>query len=89
MPSVGEGFGIVFLEAMACGCPALGLDAGGSIDALCRSALGHTCNEEDMPQAIVHLLNNPSRTGSYDRSVFSSEAFSHHVSALTRIALSQ
>src|SRR5690606_18991980 len=30
LPSTGEGFGIVFLEAMACGAPAVGLAAGGA-----------------------------------------------------------
>jgi phosphatidylinositol alpha-1,6-mannosyltransferase len=34
MPSSGEGFGIVFLEAMACGLPAIGLALGGAPDAL-------------------------------------------------------
>lgn len=34
MPSTGEGFGIAFLEAMACGTPAVGLSAKGDSDAL-------------------------------------------------------
>ena len=34
MPSTGEGFGIAFLEAMACGTPAVGLGAKGDADAL-------------------------------------------------------
>src|SRR5260370_20545882 len=34
MPSTGEGFGVVFLEAMASGTPALGLGVAGATDAL-------------------------------------------------------
>lgn len=34
MPSTGEGFGIAFLEAMACGTPAVGLGVKGDADAL-------------------------------------------------------
>lgn len=34
MPSTGEGFGIAFLEAMACGTPAVGLAVKGDRDAL-------------------------------------------------------
>lgn len=89
MPSSGEGFGIVFLEAMACGCLALGLDAGGSVDALGSSELGHICTEENMVQMIVHALKSSSHAELYSKSAFSSEAFGRHVCALTRIALSQ
>jgi phosphatidylinositol alpha-1,6-mannosyltransferase len=34
MPSTGEGFGIAYLEAMACGTPAFGLAVNGDADAL-------------------------------------------------------
>lgn len=40
LPSTGEGFGIVFIEAMACGTPALGLAVGGAVDALADGELG-------------------------------------------------
>ena len=84
MPSAGEGFGIVYLEAMASGCPALGLNTGGSIDALGSSPLGHICNEESLPRVIVDLLKNPSEITKCSRSTFSSQTFSRHVSALLR-----
>jgi phosphatidyl-myo-inositol dimannoside synthase len=60
MPSAGEGFGIVFLEAMASGTPALGLDAGGARDALADGELGTVISEEsDLPGAIARLLAEP------------------------------
>jgi phosphatidylinositol alpha-1,6-mannosyltransferase len=40
MPSTGEGFGIAYLEAMACGTPAIGIADGGAPDALGDGSLG-------------------------------------------------
>ena len=60
MPSAGEGFGIVFLEAMASGTPALGLDFGGARDALAEGELGTAVSEKgDLPDAIARLLAEP------------------------------
>ena len=60
MPSTGEGFGIVFLEAMASGTPALGLAAGGARDALAEDELGAALSQsEDLAAAIARLLAGP------------------------------
>jgi phosphatidyl-myo-inositol dimannoside synthase len=60
MPSTGEGFGIVFLEAMASGTPALGLDAAGARDALANGELGTVIAEgDDFPAAVARLLEAP------------------------------
>jgi phosphatidylinositol alpha-1,6-mannosyltransferase len=52
LPSGGEGFGIVFLEAMACGVPAIGLAVGGAVDALCHGELGIAVSEADFATAM-------------------------------------
>ncbi|MBM4377310.1 MAG: glycosyltransferase family 4 protein [Deltaproteobacteria bacterium] len=47
MPSTGEGFGIVYLEAMACGCPVVAGNQDGSVDALADGALGRLVDPHD------------------------------------------
>lgn len=59
MPSKGEGFGIVYLEALACGKPTLGGNQDGAIDALCQGQLGALVDPDDVVQiaeTIVQLL---------------------------------
>lgn len=55
MPSKLEGFGIVYLEALACGKPVLGGDRDGAIDALCHGELGALVDPDDVG-AIAHHL---------------------------------
>ncbi|HBE31210.1 MAG TPA: glycosyltransferase [Cyanobacteria bacterium UBA11369] len=59
MPSKGEGFGIVYLEALACGKPTLGGDRDGAIDALCHGELGALVNPdniEEIAKTIIQIL---------------------------------
>jgi phosphatidylinositol alpha-1,6-mannosyltransferase len=64
MPSTGEGFGIAFIEAMACGTPALGLSVGGACDALGDGELGiMVAPDEDLAARIAAQLRAPGLTG--------------------------
>ena len=58
LPSTGEGFGIAFVEAMACGTPAMGLAVGGAPDALADGNLGICVSPEDFPNALISALEN-------------------------------
>jgi glycosyltransferase involved in cell wall biosynthesis len=59
MPSTGEGFGIVFLEAMGCGCPVVAGNRDGSVDALDNGKLGlliDPLDVEAIAEAITGIL---------------------------------
>lgn len=59
MPSKLEGFGIVYLEALACGKPVLAGDRDGAVDALRNGELGALINPDDteqIAQTIIQLL---------------------------------
>jgi phosphatidylinositol alpha-1,6-mannosyltransferase len=61
---VGEGFGIVYLEANAHGCPAVAGGVGGALDAVVDGETGLLVDPEDhiaVGNALVELLQNPSR----------------------------
>ena len=55
MPSAGEGFGIVYLEAMASGKPVLAGNADGAIDPLAQGKFGCLVNPANQPE-ITHAL---------------------------------
>ncbi|MBD2335786.1 glycosyltransferase family 4 protein [Calothrix sp. FACHB-156] len=59
MPSKGEGFGIVYLEALACGKPTLAGNQDGAQDALCQGELGVLVDPDDIEaiaQALIQIL---------------------------------
>src|SRR5262249_44550448 len=56
MPSDGEGFGIVFLEAAACGVPVIAGNADGSADALAEGQIGYLINPESHEQVTAALI---------------------------------
>ncbi len=61
MPSTGEGFGIVFIEAAAHGCQIIGGNADGSTDALLNGKLGQLVNpnsETEIKTAILKAIQN-------------------------------
>ncbi len=61
MPSTGEGFGMVFLEAMACGKPVIGGNKDGSVEPLMSGKLGLLIdpdNVEAIKKAIIATCAN-------------------------------
>ncbi|MEW5856153.1 MAG: glycosyltransferase [Cyanobacteriota bacterium] len=59
MPNKTEGFGIVYLEALACGKPTLGGNQDGAVDALCRGELGALVDPDDVDaiaQTLIQIL---------------------------------
>jgi glycosyltransferase involved in cell wall biosynthesis len=55
MPSKAEGFGIVYLEALACGKPTVGGNQAGSVDALGNGELGVLVDPDDVIEIATTL----------------------------------
>ena len=86
MPSRGEGFGFVFLEAMACGLPVIASTADGSREAVRDGSIGHMVDPDDSQQlktAILIALQKP-RSIPAGLDFFSFSSFSQNVCRLAR-----
>jgi phosphatidylinositol alpha-1,6-mannosyltransferase len=55
LPSKKEGFGIVFIEALACGLPVICGNADGSLDAIKNGELGTAINADDLDELIESI----------------------------------
>lgn len=78
MPSRGEGFGFVFLEALACGVPAVGSKFDGGREALLDGRLGllvDPTNPAEIRAAIVEQLSLRERRVPDELSFFAYERF--------------
>jgi glycosyltransferase involved in cell wall biosynthesis len=82
MPGKGEGFGIVYLEALACGIPVVGSLLDGSREALMDGKLGKLVNpnnHKEITQAILEGLHSPTRISRAELNYFSLPSFTDRV----------
>nr|WP_294908117.1 glycosyltransferase family 4 protein [uncultured Lacibacter sp.] len=92
MPSKGEGFGIVYTEAMACGLPVIAGNKDGSTEALQFGKLGLLVDpdsEEEISAAVVSAINkekNPSKVQRDMLMYFSFEQFKERLKKIIEAA---
>ena len=87
MPSTGEGFGIVFLEAAASGLPVIGGNCDGSADALADGRIGRLIDPHapaELEGAVVDALlgPHPVPNGAEETRRFGFARFATHVDGL-------
>jgi len=87
MPSMKEGFGIVFAEAAASGLSVIGGNLDGSVDALADGRIGRLINPRsqiDIQSALNEALDGHQRTCLEEVQRFSFRNFAAHVDELVR-----
>jgi glycosyltransferase involved in cell wall biosynthesis len=90
MPSRGEGFGIVLLEAVACGIPTLGSRIDGGREALLDGVLGclvDPTNPRDVESGVLETLRRGKGPVPERLSHYSTETFGRKTEAIVREAL--
>ncbi|TKB98632.1 glycosyltransferase family 4 protein [Pedobacter cryophilus] len=81
MPSEGEGFGITFIEASACGVPVLAGNSDGSRDAVISGQTGLLCDPKkpkEILKTIVDLLNFNQKTIEIQNSTINNYGFKNY-----------
>lgn len=81
LPSKFEGFGIVFVEALACGIPVIATDAYGSREVLRNGELGVLINPDDVnaiAQSLISVLKDRNSYNLEKRQFLRQKALEHY-----------
>lgn len=76
LPSKKEGFGIAFIEAMACGLPVVAGNRDGSVDALANGKLGNPVDPDNI-DGISRIIQYYLENSAMDKKALSDACLSH------------
>lgn len=76
LPSKKEGFGIAFIEAMACGLPVVAGNRDGSVDALAHGELGNPVDPDNV-DGIFRIIQYYLENSAMDKKALSDACLSH------------